>query len=553
MIWHRFFPFDEASHDFALAPVISVIPEVGPGFALELWKEVLMKKLKPATQFHRILASLLITLAANASASIEHSKPEVLTFLAQCKPSTSHEEVALWCQQHSLTRRQPYDPSTGLEIIQNSGGKSAAAILALGKKSQLFEYIEPDFLLSAARTPNDRALAGGQNWGLMNIGQQRGTPDADIDAPEAWDYRTSAENVIVAVIDTGIHYSHEDLNANLWQNENEIPNNNQDDDANGVIDDQYGFNAIERNGNPWDDDGHGTSVSGVIGAVGNNRIGTTGVAWKVQIMTLKFLDASGEGRTSDAISCIDYALAHGAEVINASWGGNGRSRSLERAIRRALARDVLFVTAAGNDRANIDTQPDYPASYSLSNVITVGASTRNDQPSSASNFGMETVDLFAPGSQIYTCNSASDRSYGFASGTSLAAPFVTGALALMIATDPSLSGFELTDYLLRSVDPLPSLNGLAISDGRLNLASALSLVSSKVEKAAPSLTISSNSVGLTLVLSAAPDEAFLLETSENLDFWRSFRRIQAGDDGKSTLQLENIDSPFQFFRIRALN
>ena len=232
---------------------------------------------------------------------------------------------------------------------------------------------------------------------------------------------------------------------------------------------------------------------------------------------------------------------------------SGRSRSLERAIRRALARDVLFVTAAGNDNSDIDSQPDYPASYGLSNVITVGASTRRDQPSSASNFGMESVDLFAPGSQIYTCNSASDRSYGFASGTSLAAPFVTGALALMIASDPSLSGFELTDYLLRSVDPLPTLDGLARSEGRLNLASALSMISPAPEPASPSLALKVSGGDLILELSALPEEAYLLETSDTLDSWRSFRRLQADQAGKASLLLAPSTASSQFFRIRRLN
>ena len=475
------------------------------------------------------------------------------SLLAQCKPSTSHAEVTNWCEQHSLKLGHTFSKESGLEVIEIAPTQSSDLIVAMGLESGLFEFLEPNYPLKAYRVPNDRGLALGQTWGLQNIGQQRGLPDADIDAPEGWDYRTSAEEIIVAVIDSGIRYTHEDLISNLWQNKDEIPNNNRDDDRNGVVDDQFGYNAVNRSGDPWDDDGHGTSVSGVIGAVGDNRVGTAGVAWKVQLMALKFLDSDGQGLTSDAISCIDYALSHGANIINASWGGNGRSRSLERAIRRAQSRNVLFVTAAGNDHANIDRAPDYPASYSLSNIITVGSSTRTDNPSSASNFGKNTVDLFAPGSQIYTCKASGDRSYGFASGTSLAAPFVTGALALMIAADPGMSGFELTNHLLSSVDPLPALQGLAISEGRLNLAAALSLVSPEIQSVKPHLSMIAIDSMLRLELRASPNEAFLLERTSDFINWRSVQRVQANADGHEEIIISQPDEQSQFYRVRPLN
>lgn len=474
--------------------------------------------------------------------------------LAQCKPETTHTEVLEWCQSHALDVQTSYDSSHGLEYIQVPAGVSLENTIRECEISGLFEFAEPDYLLSASLTPNDRGLTTGQTWGLVNTGQQRGLPDADIDAPEAWAIRSSAEDVVVAVIDSGIRYTHEDLEANLWQNSAEIPDNGIDDDRNSVVDDRYGYNAVNHSGDPWDDDGHGTSVSGVIGAVGDNRVGTTGVAWKVQLMALKFLDSDGQGRTSDAISCIDYALLHGAQVINASWGGNGRSRSLERAIRRAQARNVLFVTAAGNDGANIDRAPDYPASYRLSNVITVGASTRTDRPSSASNFGMDTVDLFAPGSQIYTCSASSDRAYGFSSGTSLAAPFVTGAISLMIAADPTLSSFELTEALLGSVDQLTSLDGLAISEGRLNLAKALSLVSPESTQVSPRLGIRHEGADIHLDLQASPNQAFLLEASDDLSNWRGILRMQANSAGETTTTVsQTADQPSRFFRVRPLN
>lgn len=474
------------------------------------------------------------------------------SLLAQCRPGTSHDTVVNWCHEHGFDLRPSYSKGTGLEILAMGPGHDLDQSLTAAQASGLFEYVEPDLPLQLTRFPNDQGLRTGQAWGLQNTGQRLGLADADIDAPEAWDIRTSAESVIVAVIDSGIRYTHEDLVGNLWHNPDEIPDNGRDDDQNGLIDDEFGFNAVRHSGDPWDDDGHGTSVSGVIGAEGNNRLGIAGVAWNVQIMALKFLEQDGQGLTSDAISCIDYALAHGANVINASWGGNGRSRSLERAIRRALAQDVLFVTAAGNDGADIDQAPDYPASYSLSNIITVGSTTRFDRASSASNFGTRSVDLFAPGSQIYTCSAASDHSYGFASGTSLAAPFVTGALALMIASDPQLSGFELTEQLLSTVDPLPTLRGLSQSGGRLNLASALELANpnaAPITATQPRLRLVSTQTGLTLDLTAAPGQAFLLQASVDLTTWRSTARLQGNEEGFARHPLTDETQDHRFFRV----
>lgn len=500
-----------------------------------------------------ILSYFQIHLSESRASPLDQGPPQI-SLLAQCRPTTRHAEVATWCHQYSLKIRPTFASDSGLEVIELDGRQSPESIIELGLESGLFEYLEPDYPLKAYRVPNDRGIASGQTWGLQNIGQQRGLADADIDAPEGWDYRTSAKDIIVAVIDSGIRYTHEDLEPNLWQNSDEIPDNNRDDDRNGVVDDQYGYNAVNHSGDPWDDDGHGTLVSGVIGAVGNNRIGSTGVAWEVQIMALKFLDSDGEGRTSDAIACIDYALSHNANIINASWGGNGRSRSLERAIRRAAqSRNVLFVTAAGNDHMNIDRSPDYPASYSLSNIITVGSSTRSDRPSSASNFGRNSVDLFAPGSQIYTCNASSDRSYGFASGTSLAAPFVTGTLALMIAADPGISAFELTDHLLSSVDRLSTLEGLSVSEGRLNMAKALSLVSPPILPSGPLLSIFKNDSEMKLRLDANPDQAFLLEKSSDFITWWGVQRVQADSEGHGEYLISQPDELAVYFRVRPLN
>ncbi len=485
---------------------------------------------------------------------LAHSPDAGSQLLLQCAPTTTHAQALAWCTAEGLQLRSSRSNQHGLEIITLQAHQTAADTIARAEASGLFEYAEPDYPIYSRLLPNDRGLVAGQTWGLVNVGQRRGVADADVDAPEAWDLRTSASDIIVAVIDSGIRYTHEDLAGNMWRNPGEIPDNGRDDDRNGVIDDVFGYNAVDFSGDPWDDDGHGTSVSGVIGAVGDNRLGTTGVAWQVQLMALKFLTSSGAGLTSDAIECIDYALEHGADVINASWGGNGRSRSLERAIRRAQFQDVLFVTAAGNDGLDIDIEPDYPASYNLANVITVGASTRTDRASTLSNFGNRTVDLFAPGTEIYTSFSGTDSSYGFTSGTSLAAPFVTGALALMMAADQTLSGAELTEHLLSSVDPLPMLTELSISGGRLNVATALGqIVPAAVQMTPPQLSLQITDQRGSLLLNASPNQAYLLESSSDLDTWRPLARIETDETGRYEGSNLETDANQGFYRVRPLN
>jgi len=294
------------------------------------------------------------------------------------------------------------------------------AIEALSAAGLPVEYAEPDYIVRALATiPNDPDF--GSLWGLNNTGQQNGLEDADIDAPEAWDIIRDAEEVIVAVIDTGVRYTHEDLAANMWVNPGEVPADGIDNDGNGYIDDVHGINAILDNGDPLDDVGHGTHVAGTIGAVGDNGIGVVGVAWKVQLMALKFLGAGG-GNDSDAILCINYARTHGAHIMNNSWGGRGSSISLRDAIAAARDAGIIFVAAAGNNGSDNDAIPFSPASYDLDNVVSVGASTRQDTISDFSNFGSSSVDIAAPGTDILSTWNTSDSSYVTRSGTSMAAP-----------------------------------------------------------------------------------------------------------------------------------
>ncbi|MFO1062485.1 MAG: S8 family serine peptidase [Pirellulales bacterium] len=320
----------------------------------------------------------------------------------------------------------------------------------------------PDFRVTVTATPNDPSYTS--EWGLENNGVG-GKLDADIDASEAWDYGTSS-SVVVAVIDSGVDYNHQDLAANIWTNSREIAGNGKDDDGNGYVDDVRGWNFVSNNNNPMDDNGHGTHVAGTIGAVGNNGIGVTGIAWNVKIMALKFLDSTGSGLLSDAVSAIDYARVNGAKIINASWGGDGFSSALQAAIQRFQNAGGIFVTAAGNDALNNSTSASYPANYALSNVISVAASTQSDTLASFSNYGSN-VDIAAPGVNILS--TVPNNSYARYSGTSMATPHVAGAMALLWGQSPSLTASQLIDLVMNNTDNV--LVG-PTQHGRLNLGKA---------------------------------------------------------------------------------
>ncbi len=384
-----------------------------------------------------------------------------------------------------LFRRSPRGRAPDLEVIELPRGRRDEVLAAL-RASGLVEYAEPDFRLKALIEPNDFRFYDGSQWNLKNTGQFGGTSGADIDAADAWDLCRSAAGVIVAVVDTGIRLTHEDLRANLWTNPGETgtdaaghnkATNGIDDDGDGYVDDVHGINAITQSGNPNDDYGHGTHVAGIIGAVGYNGVGITGVAWHVQLMALKSLDATGEGSISDAIECLDYARAHGAKIVNASWGSyQFTSQALRDAIANLRDAGIIFVAACGNSAGDNDANPLFPASYEFDNIVAVAATTRTDTLASFSNWGHTTVDLAAPGSPVFSTWNGSDNDYRYYDGTSMAAPHVAGAAALMWSLNPALTYRQVIAALLANTDPLPSLAGKTVSGGRLNLALALAAV-----------------------------------------------------------------------------
>lgn len=386
-------------------------------------------------------------------------------------------------------------PHLGILHVRVPVGQTVPQTLKLLRGSDTVEYAEPNFIRSAQQkrrlpalprttiprlpspapstepsptaplTPNDYDFP--KQWGFSNTGQRvngtSGTPDADIDAPEAWGITTDGSATIVAVIDSGVDYSHVDLQSNMWQNQNG----------------DYGINAIDHVNSPhdpMDDNGHGTHCAGIIGARGNNDSGVCGVNWQARIMALKFLDWYGEGTDADAVECITYALQNrggSRMVISASWGGFGYSKALHDAIADARDAGVLFVTVAGNNGLNLDYNKNfYPACYAdLDNIICVGASDQNDQPAYFSNYGSQSVDLFAPGMNIYS--TFPGNTYEFISGTSMACPFVSGAAALIWSKNLSADYRTVKGFILNYVGQTTALANRCVSGGRLNLHNAI--------------------------------------------------------------------------------
>lgn len=320
-------------------------------------------------------------------------------------------------------------------------------------------------------------------------------------ASVAWEDATGASSVVIAVIDSGIDLDHPDLEGNIWVNPIEIAGNGVDDDKNGYIDDVHGWDFVDQDYDPTpvvtsvasaDAISHGTVVAGLIGATGNNAEGVTGVNWDVSIMSLRMLDEQGNGNSADAASAIRYATANGANVVNLSFSGMVNDRELSNAIEEAYAAGVIVVTAMGNDGANTDNSPVYPACYQDGDedwVIGVAATNRQDKAASFTNYGEDCVDLSAPGVDIFGLDYY-DPLEGFNdaytsgwSGTSMSAPLVSGAVGLILSVYPSLSPSAMKTVLQLSVDPVsvsPTLRKL-YGTGRLNLANALTIAPSFVE------------------------------------------------------------------------
>jgi len=370
-------------------------------------------------------------------------------------------------------------------------------------------YAEPNYLVQAFTEPNDPSFP--QLWGLENIGQvvngSAGVAGADIHAAQAWDVSFGSTAQVVAVIDTGIDYTHPDLAANVWS----APAAFTVTIGGTAVTcpaGSHGFNVITLTCNPMDDHNHGTHVSGTIGAVGGNGVGVIGVNWTAQIMGIKFLDANGSGSLADAIKGMDFAIqakrafaataGANVRVLSNSWGGGGFSQAMLDEINAANAEDMLFVAAAGNNGFNNDALPSYPASYRAPNVIAVAATTNTDARAYFSNYGATSVHLGAPGLDILSTTIG--NTYTSFSGTSMATPHVSGAAALVLS-HCAFSTDALKDALLSTVDPVPALAAITITGGRLNVNGAIR--SCDASLAPPVLTAVAGDNRVTLTWSGA--------------------------------------------------
>jgi subtilisin family serine protease len=358
-------------------------------------------------------------------------------------------------------------------LLLHSRGKDVPTLVRDLQARAEIEYAEPNYVVYAVVIPDDPRF--GDLWGLQN----NGTPGADIGAVLAWDFTTGSAANVVTIVDTGVDYNHPDLAGNIWSAPADFTVSIGDRDITCSAG-THGFNAINNTCDPMDDNNHGTHVSGTVGAVGNNGVGVAGVNWTASIMGAKFLSSGGSGTTANAINAMEFALQAKAifsdtgeanvRILSNSWGGGGSSQALLDEILRANDNGVLFVAAAGNNNRNIDANPFYPASYDSPNILAIASTTRTDARSGFSNYGPNTVHLGAPGSSIVS--TIRNNRYGSMSGTSMAAPHVSGAAALVLSAC-DLDTASLKQLLLDSVDPIPSMSGRTITGGRLNVYNAL--------------------------------------------------------------------------------
>ena len=407
-----------------------------------------------------------------------HGRPEVLV---KFKSGLSRATLDALSERFHDRVEDLIENAPGWAAIDDLDDASPADTVAQYRALPEVEYAEENYEINIPDAvdsplvpifPHDPQF--NEQWALANSGQRGGKEGADISATMAWATTTGSEDVVVAVLDTGVDYTHEDLAPNMWTRP-ETMDPYQDSEL-GTIDDVAGLNAIDNESDPMDDNGHGTHCAGIIGAEGENDIGIAGVNWKVQIMPLKFMNAGGSGTTKDAIEAINYAINRKKEgvnvrIISASWGSTQKSRALEDVIRKAYENDILFVAAAGNSSVNNDRTPHYPSSYNVPNVVSVAALDRNDQLASFSNYGVKSVALGAPGVDILS--TWLGNAYEEKSGTSMATPVVSGVAALIVAQHPRMSVDDLRKKLLGSSDPIVALKGKTVTGGRINAAKAL--------------------------------------------------------------------------------
>lgn len=422
--------------------------------------------------------------------------------LVRFRPGTSRESMAAAHRAAQGKVLSEFHSVERLQVVGLSQGASVQATLHQYRQNPSVLYAEPDYIVRTLTTPNDPQFPG--QWNLSNTGQNGGTPGADIHAPQAWDLSTGSSSVVIGVIDTGVDYTHPDLAANIWSSATSVSVTT----AGGAViqcpSGFRGFNAVAGSCDPMDDNSHGTHVSGIIGAVGNNGIGVAGVNWNVEILPCKFLGRDGSGDIGGAITCFDLIKQlkdSGINIVatNNSWGGNLFTQALQDAIAAQANDGILMVAAAGNSFSDDDLLPTYPASLFLPNVISVAATDRTDTIVPFSDIGRRTVHLAAPGDQILS--TTPNNTYSVFSGTSMAAPHVTGVAALLKAQDPTRDWRAIKNLILSGGDTMHVL-GETITSKRLNAFGAMSCTNSPVtSRLLPIPDTISGTVGTPVILS----------------------------------------------------
>ncbi len=451
--------------------------------------------IKPQTQLEKTLAATSAKAAQIEQDLGEHVPGQVIV---KTKGSLMKGCVDL-AKKYGGTLLERFDMPHGLMKssqgdllhIQLPEGMSTAQAMAAMQEDPDVEYAVPNTVYTMEdEVPSEASAAdagqGGASgvqkgkipndldpklWGLHNTGQDNGNEGSDIGATLAWQKTTGLPNgqgPIIAVIDTGVDYNHPDLKNNIWTNPGEIPGNGIDDDGNGVIDDVHGYNANADNGDPMDAHSHGTHCAGTIAAEGDNGQGVVGVNWHATVMPIKIFDDKGHTDAASIIRGINYAARNGARISSDSWGGGPANPAIKEAFANS---GMLNIIAAGNSSQNNDVNPHYPSSYDLPNIIAVAATDRNDSLAWFSCYGEKSVDIAAPGKDIYS--TVPGGGYDFKSGTSMATPHVSGAAGLLLAMDPTMSNDEIKTRLLEGADKVRGLEGKMTTGARLNVNGAM--------------------------------------------------------------------------------
>jgi subtilisin family serine protease len=510
--------------------------------------------------------------SSNVSSQPNHPASEAVPneIFIQFKPGASAADKAdarAWVagsRKKALRSRKGGDKE--VLTITTRGVEDGIAVL---RQHPAVKLAEPNYIYTVGATANDPRYVDGSLYGMYSddtpvvYGPPGTTNQFGSHAEEAWGLgHTGSSSIVVGVIDTGIDSSHPDLAANKWVNPFETVNG-VDDDSNGFIDDINGWDFVNNDNNPFDDHLHGTHVAGTIGAVGNNGIGVAGVNWSVKLMALKFLNSSGSGSLADAVEAVDYATdikqRHGISLVatNNSWGGGGFSSALRDAIIDGANEEILFIATAGGSNSNNDVNPVYPANYTTlpeagyDAVIAVAAIDSVGKKASFSSYGPTTVDLGASGVGILS--TLPGNTYGSLSGTSMATPHVAGAAALLFSTDTSQTANQLRTRILATTTPTPSMAGITVTGGRLNVGTAITppgpnLVTRKIvtpasAKAGQTITITTKTKNLGPG-SAPPSQTFIyfsnnatLDGSDPLVGTRNVPALAAGTASKGPMQV----------------